>query len=61
MTNFFFWSGIIAWGCLAVVGIFLTADQVIEWIITHIWTKREFLAFVADRLRASAKSGGNES
>lgn len=51
MYDFFFWSGIVAWFCAALAGILVVADAVIEWLVSHVWTKKEFLAFVADRLR----------
>lgn len=51
MTNFFYYSGIVAWLLLSVASILAFGDKVIDWTIDSLWTKREFLAFVADRLR----------
>lgn len=52
MTNFFYYSGIVAWLLLSAASILAFGDKIIEWTIDSLWTKREFLAFVADRLRS---------
>ncbi len=41
----------IAWGALGVVGMSALSDWFMEITIGSFWTKKEFLAFVADRLR----------
>lgn len=51
MYDFFFWSGIAAWLLVGLAGLSLLIDVLIDQIILHFWTKREFLAFVADRLK----------
>lgn len=51
MDSFLWWSGVAAWLILGVGGILAFADTAIDWTVTSIWTKREFLAFVADRLK----------
>lgn len=51
MYDFMFWSGVVAWGLAAFAGILVVTDLAIDWLVGHFWTKREFLAFVADRLR----------
>lgn len=51
MDNFLWWIGLVT---LVVLGI-PTASFLLDWTITYfvrvIWTQKEFLAFVADRLR----------
>lgn len=51
MYDFMFWSGVVAWCAASLVGLLMVIDVVIDWLVGHFWTKREFLAFVADRLR----------
>lgn len=51
IDSFFYYSGLVAWivlGCGAILAIF---DRVVEWVINSLWTKREFMAFVWDRLK----------
>ena len=52
MDNFLWWSGVAAWGVLAAIGLLWLGDVMIEWAVDGIWTKRQFLAFVADRLKS---------
>lgn len=54
MTDFFYYSGIAAWLLLAAGGVLAFADLLIDWTVMSLWTKREFLAFVADRLKRRA-------
>lgn len=58
--SFFFWSGVIAWGLCGLVGITWFADFFIDYVIRSLWTKREFLAFVATRLKSRATSQSGE-
>lgn len=51
MDRFLWWSGVVAWGCLGTLGIIALGEQAINWAIDVFWTKREFLAFVAARLK----------
>lgn len=51
MYDFMFWSGVVAWGLAAFAGILVSLDWMIDWVFTSFWTKREFLAFVYDRLK----------
>jgi hypothetical protein len=51
MTDFFFYSGVVAWLLLAAGGILAIGDKAIDWVIDSLWTKREFFAFVQDRLK----------
>jgi hypothetical protein len=51
MDSFFYFSGVAAWIILGLGGILAFGDLVIEWTVNGVWTKREFLAFVADRLK----------
>jgi hypothetical protein len=51
MNSFFYYSGIMAWIALGTGALLAVADVVIDWIINSLWTKREFLAFVWDRLK----------
>lgn len=55
MTDFLYWSGVVAWVACGLVGIALALDWIIDNIIDTFWTKREFLAFVADRLKARSE------
>lgn len=57
MTAFFYWSGFISWLAVGGVGIFLGLDWAIERCVESFWTKRQFLAFVWDRL----KNAGDKS
>jgi hypothetical protein len=50
IDSFFYYSGLVAWICLGLWTIFITFDHAIDWIVKLFWTKKEFLAFVADRL-----------
>lgn len=51
MSDFFYWSGVIAWGVLGVAGILASTDVVMDWIVQSLWTKKMFLAFVWQRLK----------
>lgn len=51
IDSFFWYSGLVAWICLGLWTLLATFDLAIDWIVTSLWTKREFLAFVADRLK----------
>jgi hypothetical protein len=51
MDSFFWWSGVIAWAALGGLGSLWIADDIIDFVVNSVWTKREFLAFVADRLK----------
>jgi len=44
-------TGLLAWVMLAVVGLSAFADRICNWVIIACWTKQEFFAFVADRLK----------
>lgn len=45
------WSGLVAWIVCGIVGAIWLLDQAINWAVPTFWTKREFFAFVAERLR----------
>jgi len=51
MDNFLWWSGVVAWGSLGVAGLLGISDKIIDYTVDSLWTQREFLAFVADRLK----------
>ena len=51
MDNFFYWSGVVAWGVLGATGTLALADRFVEWVLEGINAKREFLAFVWDRAK----------
>jgi hypothetical protein len=51
MNSFLWWSGVVAWGALGFSGLLAISDYVIDFAISSLWTQREFLAFVADRLK----------
>jgi hypothetical protein len=51
IDSFFYYSGLVAWIVLGCGAILAILDVAIEWIVSSLWTKREFLAFVADRLK----------
>lgn len=51
MDVFFYWSGVAMWLVLASITLLLGADEAINWIIKSFWTKREFMAFVLNRLQ----------
>jgi hypothetical protein len=53
MDSFLWWSGAVAWGALGVAGFLGISDKIIEYTVNSLWTQREFLAFVADRLKRS--------
>jgi len=55
MDSFFWWSGVVAWATLGLIGLSLAIDQIIEWTVPALWTKREFFAFVVDRLKSKNK------
>jgi hypothetical protein len=48
---FFYYSGIVGWVALGSCAILASADAAIDWVVTSLWTKREFMAFVWDRLK----------
>lgn len=54
MDSFLWWSGLAAWGGLGVIGLLWTLDQAMEWAIDGLWSKKEFLAFVAHRLKGTS-------
>lgn len=51
MSNFMFWSGVVAWGAAALFGLSYAIDFAIDWLVSSLWTKREFMAFVWSRLK----------
>jgi len=56
MSQFFYWSGIVAWAAFGSIGMLVAGAVAVDFIVdtaVHMfWTKREFLAFVADRLKS---------
>ena len=51
MDTALWWSGLVAWVACGIVGLIWLSDQVINWVVPALWTKREFFAFVEERLR----------
>ncbi len=51
MDSFLWWSGVALWVFLAVAGLLSLGDQIVEWIVTGLWTKREFLSFVWAKMK----------
>ncbi len=51
MDSFFYWSGVFAWATLGMAGAIAIGDSVVEFVLGRIWTQKQFIAFVADRLR----------
>lgn len=51
MNTFLWWSGAAAWLALGLVGLMAGADAAIDWIVGSLWTKKEFMTFVWDRLK----------
>lgn len=49
----FWWTGLVTWVVLALVGLLWTSDHVLDWIIQNQWSRKECMAFVADRLKGS--------
>lgn len=48
---FLWWSGLATWIVLGIVGMLALGDRLIDFIVSSVWTKREFLEFVWERLR----------
>lgn len=48
---FFYYSGLVAWIALGTGAMLAIGDTIIDWTVTSLWTKREFMAFVWDRLK----------
>ncbi|MBN8955003.1 MAG: hypothetical protein J0H17_00085 [Rhizobiales bacterium] len=55
ISNVMFWTGVIAWVITSFVGLLVMADTAIDWLVRSLWTKREFLMFVAYRLRKRSR------
>ena len=51
MDSFLWWSGVALWALLAAAGALALGDQIIEWVIDGLWTKREFLSFVWEKMK----------
>jgi hypothetical protein len=51
MDRFMWWSGVALWGFLAIAGLLAIGDQIVEWVITSLWSKREFLSFVWAKMK----------
>lgn len=61
MNEFMFWSGVVAWGIAALVGLLIVIDFAIDWLVTSLWTKREFMAFVWSRLKKKAATRNDQT
>lgn len=55
MDRFLWWSGVVSWAACGSVGIFLGLDWAIDQIANSFNFKREFLAFVWERLKARGR------
>lgn len=51
VDTFLWWSGAFAWLGLGTFGLLVAAEAAIDRIVNSVWTQREFLAFVWDRLK----------
>jgi hypothetical protein len=51
MEAFLIVSGLVFWCLLGVIGILYVADMVLDWIVSSLNFKREFLAFCWERLK----------
>lgn len=51
MILFFYWSGLVAWLCIAILGLGALFDLVGGWVIDTFWSRKEFLAFTWSRLK----------
>jgi hypothetical protein len=51
MQAFFYYSGIVAWVGLGIVGVLAIADVVIEWVLNDLRMKRAVLEFAWDRMK----------
>jgi hypothetical protein len=51
MTEFFYYSGIVAWIALGTGAMLACADIVIDWTLNSLRLKHEFLAFFWSRLK----------
>ena len=56
MDSFLWWSGVVAWGAAGSVGIWLGLDWAVDEVANSLNFKRQFLAFVWDRLKSKQKS-----
>lgn len=56
MDSFLWWSGVALWGFLSIAGLLALGDQIVERVITGLWTKREFLSFVWDKLKRRGRT-----
>lgn len=51
LDTFLWYSGLLAWLGFGTFGLLVVGDWCIDWVVQSFWTKREFLAFVWDRLK----------
>jgi hypothetical protein len=51
MDSFLWWSGVVTWGALAVLGAFFFFDWLVDRIVTSFKFKREFLAWYFEKLK----------
>lgn len=45
------WTGAATWCALAFIGALWLFDQLSDWLVEQMWSRKEFIAFVAKRLR----------
>jgi hypothetical protein len=45
------WSGVAAWVSCGSIGLLWIVEFITEWAINVVWSRKEFIAFVAERLR----------
>lgn len=46
------WSGVFAWCFFGAIGFVWFIEAISEWLINVIWSRKEFLSFVWERLKA---------
>lgn len=56
MDQFLWWSGLSFWTIFGILGMLVFADWIMDSVIQNVWSKREFLAFVWERLKASRRA-----
>jgi hypothetical protein len=49
------WSGVFAWCFFGVIGFAWFVEVISEWLINVVWSRKEFMAFVWERLKAKKK------
>jgi len=52
MNSALWWSGVFAWCFFGVIGLVWFTDHITDWVLDSLWSRKEFMVFVWDRLKS---------